>query len=106
MHSSTCPQKVGVAPALSWAPAVVSLDTSKPASLVPPDPERRTVTISVDADGTSPVYVLDNPNRNYADGVKLKPGAGISIATTAEVWVVCPAGDGTTVYAFTENGYA
>ncbi len=66
------------------------------------DPQRRTVTVINDPDGTDPVYVVGQQNQNSATGIKLKPGAGLTLNTVAPVYVVAPAA--ATVYVSCETG--
>jgi hypothetical protein len=70
------------------------------------DPLRRSITIINDPDGTTTVYLVDGANRLQASGIKLKPGAGVTLNTAAPVYVLNPTGDGTVVYVNAETGVA
>ena len=103
---SSCPTPMTITPSLGFSTAAVVMVSTGVQQLVGSDPQRRSVTVIVDADGTSPCYLLANPSQPATSGLKLKPGAGFTLNTTAPVYVVCPAGDGTTVYAVAESGSA
>jgi hypothetical protein len=70
------------------------------------DPMRRAITIIVDPDATTSVYLVDGASRVQGSGIKLKPGAGVTLNTAAPVYILNPTGDGTIVYVTAETGAA
>ena len=66
------------------------------------DAARRSITVINNPDGINPVYIVGLPNQSLTTGIKLKPGAGITLATISAVYVVAPSGG--TVYVASETG--
>lgn len=67
------------------------------------DARRREITVIVDSDATDPVYLVGAPSAQASSGIKLKPGAGMSLRTAAAVYVIAPT-KATTVYVISETG--
>lgn len=74
-----------------------------PRQVIGRDERRREVTVILDADETDPVYVVASPSAQQTSGIKLNPGAGLTLRTAAAVYVVSPTADAT-VYVLAESG--
>lgn len=69
------------------------------------DSDRRGVTVISDADNAGDVYVVGDPSMPYTRGVRLKPGAGVTISSIAPVYVISPNAV-SKVYVLAESGAA
>lgn len=90
-------------PSALYTTDAVVIDASAQAKQVAgEDPQRRSVTVINDPEGTQPAYLVARQSDQARSGIKLMPGAGLSLNTSAAVWVIHPTGG--TVFVVTEGG--
>lgn len=67
------------------------------------DTNRRSVTVINDPDGTGSVYICGALGQRYTSGIKLKPGASITLDIIGPVFCCAPT-VAATVYVLTVTG--
>lgn len=88
-----CNTRTMEAPALAFATDSVTIPASS-ANVYEPavqvagfDPNRRSVTVVVDPDATSSVYLLASESAPLSRGVRIAPGAGFTLHSAAAVFL-------------------
>lgn len=92
-------------PSAAWGTnATVVQDNT--AQIVGRDVQRRSVTVIVDPDAVSDVYLLPNQSTPIGNGLRLKPGAGFQMNTAAAIYARCFDGESAILYVVVESGVA
>lgn len=86
-----------------YATNAFDVGSTAPVAMAAADPRRRSVTILVDADATTDVYLVTGPAGTTSRGVRLTAGGGFTMNTSAAVFCRTAAGTAR-VYVVTESG--
>lgn len=99
----SCNQRTTESASESYATDAYDVDPSAPVMVAASDPWRRSVTVIVDADAAVDAYLVTGAAGTTGRGLRLTPGAGFTLNTSAAVYVRTSAGTAR-VYIVTESG--
>lgn len=98
-----CNQRTVEAASETYATDAYDVGSGAPVMVAAGDPRRRSVTVIADADNAGDVYLVTGPAGTTGRGLRLTPGAGYTMNTSAAVFVRTSTGTAR-VYVVSESG--